>query len=146
MLRRILILLAPALVVVLLSSRPRAAHGGEPLVDDGVPAGTVAFFGGLSACPTGWAPATETEGRLVVGVSEPAAVGQVVGTPLGDREDRTHTHATLNGQVMLSVRNIAGANGGNAQGARSGPHMTTGSAGAAPSGLLFVQVRACVRQ
>lgn len=145
MLRRILILLAPAVAIAVLSSRPRSAHGGEPLVDDGVPAGTVAFFGGLSACPTGWAPATEVEGRLVVGVSEPAAVGQVVGTPLGDREDRTHSHATLDGQVLLPVRNIAGANGGNAQGARSGMHRTTGSAGAAPSGLPFVQVRACAR-
>lgn len=145
MLRRILYLLAPAVVIAVLSSRPRAAQGGDTLTDDGVPAGTVAFFGDRAACPVGWAPATETEGRLVVGVTEPTAVGQVVGRPLGDREDRAHTHATITGTVVLPARNIAGANGGNTQGARSGEYTTTGSAGAAPSGLPFAQVRACAR-
>jgi len=145
MLRRLLYLLAPALVLVVLAARPRVAQGGGTL-DDGVPVGTVAFFGGRTACPIGWVPAPETEGRLVVGVTEPGAVGQVVGQALGDREDRTHTHATLAGTVFLPVRNVAGANGGNTQGARSGMHATTGSAGPAPSGLPFVQVRACARR
>ncbi len=145
MLRRMLVLVAPAVLIAVLSSHPRAAQGGGGSADDGVPPGTVAFFGGQTACPAGWGPAHETEGRLVVGVVDPVAAGRVVGDPLGDREDRTHTHPTLPGMVFLPARNIAGADGSNTQGARAGMYMTTGQAGPAPSGLPFVQVRACVR-
>lgn len=144
-LRRIAFMVAPALVLAALSSRPRPAHSGDTFVDDGIPAGTVAFFNDRAACPAGWNPASETEGRLVVAVTEPTAVGQVVGRPLGDRENRTHTH-TVTGTVTLTPRNVAGANGGNTQGARAGEYMVTGTASAAPSGLPFVQVRACVRR
>jgi hypothetical protein len=140
-----LYLLAPALVIALLSSRPRTAQGGDVFNDDGDPVGTVAFFQDRASCPVGWAPATELEGRLLVGATAPEAVGQVVGRPLGDREDRTHTH-TITGTVTLTPRNIAGANGGNTQGARSGEYMVTGNAAAAPSGLPFVQVRACAKR
>lgn len=133
------------MVLVALSSRPRVAHSGDTFIDDGVPSGTVAFFNDRAACPTGWSPANETEGRLVVGVTEPTAVGQLVGRPLGDRENRTHTH-TVTGTVVLMPRNIAGANGGNTQGARAGEYMVTGNAAAAASGLPFVQVRACAKR
>lgn len=145
MLRRTLYLLAPAAVIAALSSHPRVARGGEPLLDDGIPRGTIAFFGDRGACPPGWSVAEETQGRLVVGVTEPTAVGQTVGMPLRDREDRTHTHQ-LTGTVTLPPRSIAGANGGNTQGARNGEYTAMGAAAPAPSGLPFVQVRACVKQ
>lgn len=145
MLRRIAYLLAPAILIAALSSRPRVAHSGDTFGDDGVPAGTIAFFNDRAACPAGWSLANEVEGRLVVGVTEPTSVGQLVGRPLGDRENRTHTH-TVTGMVTLTPRNIAGANGGNTQGARAGEYRVTGTASAAPSGLPFVQVRACVKR
>ena len=144
-LRRIAYMLAPALVLAALSSRPRTAHSGDTFTDDGVPSGTVAFFNDRATCPTGWVPANETAGRLVVAVTEPTAVGQLVGRPLTDRENRTHTH-TVTGMVALMPRNIAGAAGGNTQGARSGEYRVTGDASAAPSGLPFVQVRACAKR
>lgn len=145
MLRRIAYLLAPAVIIAALSSRPRVAHSGDTFIDDGIPSGTVAFFNDRAACPTGWSPADEVAGRLVVAVTEPTAVGQMVGRPLNDRENRAHTH-TIRGTVTLAPRNVAGANGGNTQGARSGEYTVMGNASAAPSGLPFVQVRACAKR
>ena len=123
---------------------PSSAQGGGPS-DDGVPLGTVAFFGAGTACPTGWLPADMVAGRMVVGATEGAAVGRTVGTPLGDREDRTHTH-DLAGTLMVPSRSIAAADGSNRQGAAAGAQRVTGSAAAASSGLPFVQLRACVRR
>jgi hypothetical protein len=121
----------------------RSALGGDP-GDDGVPAGTVAFFGSGASCPLGWAPAPNA-GRMIVGVTDPAAVGRTVNTPLADREDRTHTHGFA-GSITLATRSIAGANGGNTQGARAGAHAVTGTTLGATSGLPFIQLRACVKQ
>ena len=121
----------------------RSALGGGPS-DDGVPAGTVAFFGSGTSCPMGWTPAPNA-GRMIVGVTDPAAIGRTVNTPLADREDRTHTHG-FSGSITLATRSIAGANGGNQQGARAGMHAVTGTTLGATSGLPFIQLRACVKQ
>jgi hypothetical protein len=121
----------------------RSALGGGP-VDDGVPTGTVAFFGSGASCPMGWIPAPNA-GRMIVGVTDPMAVGRTVNTPLADREDRTHTHG-FSGSITLATRSIAGANGGNQQGARAGMHPVTGTTLGSTSGLPFIQLRACVKQ
>ncbi len=47
------------------------AEGGP--VDDGVPAGTMAFFSG-GVCPAGWTTATNVQGRLVVAVTDGSKV------------------------------------------------------------------------
>ena len=117
----------------------------EPPVDDGVPSGTIAFFGTGTACPNGWADATQVAGRAIVGATEPSAVGVTVGSPLGDREDRTHTHA-FTGTLTLAPQGIAGANGGNNSGAAAGAYPIAGTSEPATSGLPFVQLRACVKQ
>ncbi len=136
-----LVAAAAAVCVCVVSMRP--AQGGDP-GDDGVPRGAVAFFAG-DACPIGWAPADTAAGRLVVGVTDGTAVGRTVGAPLRDREDRTHTHA-LSATVSVPARSIAGADGPNRQGAAAGDQRVTGAAGAATSGLPFVQLRACERR
>ena len=137
-----LVAAAVAVGVCFVSMRP--AQGGDP-GDDGVPRGAVAFFGAGAMCPFGWLPADAVTGRMVVGVNDGTAVGRSVGTPLRDREDRTHTHA-LTGTISVPSRSIAGADGLNNQGAGAGDHRVTGTANAATSGLPFVQLRACVKQ
>ena len=125
------------------------AMGGRATAEapgqDGVPSGTVAFFsfddtGGN--CPAGWLPAAQAQGRLVVGTTEPADVGVLVGTPLTDQEDRTHIHP-YQGTVNLPSRNIAGADGGNHNGAQSGDHVVSGNSENSSSGLPFVQLLVC---
>jgi hypothetical protein len=130
--------------VAVLGVSMRPAQGGDP-GDDGVPAGVVAFFGAGAACPMGWAPADAVTGRAVVAVTDGSSVGRSVGAALRDREDRTHTH-TLTGSISVPAGSIAGADGANNQGGAAGSHTVTGTAGAAPSGLPFVQLRACVKR
>jgi hypothetical protein len=123
--------------ILLLSSR---AGGGEDEVD-GAPSGIVSFFVG-ETCPPGWQPAADAAGRLIVGVSDPAMVGLVAGTPLGDKEDRVHTHVWT-GTLNLGSKNVAGADGGNNQGAAARAYELSGFTGPAPSGLPFQQLLAC---
>jgi len=122
----------------------RSARGGDPL-DDGVPPGTVAFFAPGVPCPNGWMPFDSAAGRMLVGVADPSAVGRRVGSPLTDREDRTHTHE-FSGTAALAVRAIAGANGGNTQGAAARTYTVAGRTAPAASGHGFVQLNACVRR
>lgn len=121
----------------------QTAEGGDTL-DDASPAGMVAFFAG-AACPLGWAPMDAAAGRVIVGVTSGDAAGRTVGIPLGDREDRTHTH-DFRTTVTLGPRNIAGADGTNNQGAQSGEYTVRGSTAPAPSGNAFIQYRVCVKR
>ena len=112
---------------------------------DGVPSGTVAFFSlddPAGGCPPGWARADAVAGRLVVGVTAAEDVGVAIGVPLADQEDRTHLHPYA-AEVTLPSRNIAGANGGNGQGAGSGEHGVAADTDAGTSGLPFVQLLVC---
>jgi hypothetical protein len=138
------ILVSVSAISLVLASRMRIAHG-DPPVDDGVPSGTVAFFGAGTSCPAGWAIATQVQGRAIVGVTDGAQGGITVGMPLGDREDRTHTHA-FTGDVTLTERGIAAANGSNNSAANAQTYTVTGSTDPATSGAPFIQLRACVKQ
>lgn len=120
------------------------AQGGPLDDDDGIPAGTVAYFTG-GACPAGWATATTLQGRLAVGVSDIGNAGVIVGFPLSDREDRTHQHP-FTGTVQLAPKGVAGADGSNNQSAASQAYTVSGSTDSAPSGLPFVQVQPCLKQ
>jgi hypothetical protein len=126
---------------------PRATAGAPDVGpdDDGVPSGTVAFFsfddtGGN--CPAGWAPATQVQGRMIVGVNEPDQVGTLVGTPLTDQEDRTHIHAYAS-VLQLPNRQVPAGTGGSGPGARNGDHPFSGETENASSGLPFVQLLVC---
>lgn len=125
--------------VVLGQSR---ASGG-PAEDDGAPSGMIAYVQG-GQCPLGWEPALLVEGRLVVAVDDGANVGVEVGAPLGDREDRAHSHA-YSGEIALASKNIAGADGSNNSGAAAQAYPIAGTTAEDTSGLPFVQVKACVK-
>ncbi len=57
----------------------------------GVPSGAVMMFD-LSACPAGWTELTEARGRALVGRPAGGTGGGSVGAPLGNLEDRPHSH------------------------------------------------------
>jgi len=118
---------------------------GEPPAtsEDGVPAGTIAFFAG-GACPEGWKVADETQGRMIVGVVDGDHAGVKVGEPLGDQEERGHLH-TYKGQVTITDKAIAAADGPNGNGAAAKSYEVSGSTAKEVTGLPFIQVQACAK-
>lgn len=122
--------------------RAGRARGG-PQADDGVPSGTVAFFS-TGVCPSGWTPAIDVQGRLVVGAPGDGTVGVKVGDPLGDQEDRAHQHA-YTGSVQPAFKSVSAADGSNQSGAQAQDYTVTGSTETQVSGLPFVQVQACAK-
>lgn len=128
------------LLAVSVAASQGSARGETPTNDE-VPAGAVAFFGG-GACPEGWAPSSEAEGRAIVGVTDGTMVGVTVGKPLGDHEDRTHEHGFSAG-VNISSKGTLAADGDNNDGAAARTYKVSGVSSAKTSGLAFVQVQAC---
>jgi hypothetical protein len=129
--------LLPAAALILFA-RPSASTPA----DDGVPGGTIAFFASGSGCPDGWQPASSASGRLLVAANDGNVVGQRVGEPLGDQEDRTHSH-TYVAKAMIPTRNIVAVNGGNNQAAQPGTLEVEGAAASSSSELPFVQLTVC---
>ena len=73
---------------------PRGPHGqqGRQGIDAVAPAGAVMFFD-LAACPAGWSEFANAQGRAIVGQPSGGTLnGTSPGTPLGDLENRAHTH------------------------------------------------------
>jgi hypothetical protein len=125
-----------------LAGQAGRAEGGP--MDDGVPAGTIAFVSG-GACPAGWTTATVVQGRLVVGVADGTKGGVQVGAPLSDQEDRQHQH-TYTASVPLPTTDVSGSDGSNDNGASAQTYTVTGSTDMAPTSLPFVQVQPCLKQ
>lgn len=69
-----------------------------------MPTGTVAFFV-LATCPEGWSELVEARGRAVVGLGSGATLLGTVGDPLGDLEERSHSHAV--GPVTVETTAVA---------------------------------------
>lgn len=123
---------------------PLATAGDADTAD--VPPGTVAFFGVAdSRCPAGWSILQDGSGRLLVGVTAPDSVGQLVGKPLADQEDRTHQHA-YSASVDLPYKSISAADGPNRQGAAAKKYDAQGQTDPATSGLPFVQLALCEKR
>jgi hypothetical protein len=120
-----------------------ATPGIQVVPADDAPRGMVAFVDG-PGCPTGWATATIAAGRLLVGTDQMTAVGRVVGEPLAAEEDRTHGHELTGATLALPYKSVSAGDGGNNSGASSGAQPVTGTVAAAPSGLPFAQLTACV--
>ena len=110
------------------------AHS-DPIADDGVPSGTIAYFSG-GACPAGWQTATAVQGRLVLAVADGSKVGTQVGTPLGDQEDRQHQHTYAGSEALGS--------GGPSDGAAR-RYTMAGTTETVSTSLPFVQVQPCVK-
>ena len=136
--------LALGAIVAVMVTRRRVASADES-PGDGVPSGALGYFARGEGCPMGWEPATQAQGRFAVGTVDPAGVGRTVGTPLQNREDRTHTHSA-SGAVTLAPRAIAAADGSNNSGARAGMYPVMVTSGPASSGLGYVQLRPCVKR
>jgi hypothetical protein len=114
-----------------------------PAHADDSPAGMVAFFTGTS-CPNGWTAASYASGRLVVAVTEGDEVGNTVGTPLSDREDRTHDHG-YSTTIDLEHKSISAASGCcNDQGAKdTDSNEASGTTKKSTSGYPFTQLVIC---
>lgn len=120
-----------------------SARGDAPDEND-VPVGTVAAFSG-GTCPEGWAAFDDAAGRVLVGANEGSSVNVVVGKPLADREDRTHTHA-YTASVPLNAKGLFAADGSNNDGAAPKTYKVTGTTAPKTSGLAFIQVQTCVKR
>lgn len=138
-------LATPVLWLALAAAALCRPAAGDSSNDDGVPRGAMAFLVNQTACPEGWAAATYTRGRLIVGTSNGAQLGLEVGMPLGDQEDRKHQHPYA-ATVELGYKSIAAAGGGNNEGALAQSYSWKDALAAAPSGLPFIQLLACEKQ
>ena len=63
----------------------------DTIINAAVPSGAVWLFD-LPSCPAGWSELVSARGRALVGLPAGGSAGGTLGTPLGDLENRTHTH------------------------------------------------------
>lgn len=72
---------------------PRIPFGSVPFAmhSPDVPTGLVSYFD-TETCPVGWSALTAAHGRTIVGISEEGTLQGQLGMPLGDLENRTHSH------------------------------------------------------
>lgn len=129
--------------LVLLAAAALPAAAGES-----APTGMVAFFT-TDSCPAGWKKADYVTGRLVVAVKDGTKVGGTVGTPLKDRENRTHQHS-YSTTVTLKSKSISGAssccNDHGAQSKYANPVTSPATTDPATSSLPFTQLVVCEKQ
>jgi hypothetical protein len=130
-------------VVASLALMGSDAVGQSTGQDDGIPSGTVAFFAGTS-CPPGWTRPDDVKGRMVVAVVDGGTVGVRMGTPLADRENRTHQHDySVSVTLAPPAAGPIGAGGGSVPGAQAQTYTVTGQSDPAPTDLPLVQLLAC---
>ena len=114
---------------------------------DLTPSGMVAFFMlSGTACPSGWTAPPEVQGRLILGVTDPARVGQQVGSPLTDQTPPSHDHSYTDIPLTLSDRAVMLDDWCcNSEGAGQQTIELSGTAGSASdtSNLPFIQLVAC---
>lgn len=106
-----------------------------------LPAGTMTFFESPS-CPAGWSLVQTTQGRLIVSVTNFELAGVTVNTPLGDQEDRTHTH-TYTTTANFPEHEVAAIGCCNNQGAGHGEYDVQGAMTAEASSYPFAQLLLC---
>jgi hypothetical protein len=114
---------------------------------DQTPSGMVAFFMmSGTACPSGWTAPPEVQGRLILGLTDPARVGQQVGSPLADQTPPGHDHTYTNVALTLSDRDLMLDDWCcNSDGAGQQTINLSGTAGSPSdaSNLPFIQLVAC---
>ena len=114
---------------------------------DLTPAGMVAFFMmSGTACPSGWTAPPVVQGRLILGVTDPARVGQQAGSPLADQTPPGHDHSYTNVPLTLSDRDVMLDDWCcNSDGAGQQTINLSGTAGSPSdtSNLPFIQLVAC---
>jgi hypothetical protein len=118
--------------------------------DDQTPSGMVAFFMfSGTTCPDGWTAPSAAQGRLILGVTDPARVGSTAGTPMADTPP-VHTHPfqttiTLSERDVMLDSGCENSDGAGTQTANvpASPPGTTNGGTADPSNLPFIQLVAC---
>ncbi|RMH65580.1 MAG: hypothetical protein D6685_05775, partial [Bacteroidetes bacterium] len=75
--------------------------GGQSPEAFEVPSGAIMLFN-RATCPDGWSTYAPARGRAIVG-STGAGVEATVGAPLGNRENRLHTHTVDPGRATTST-------------------------------------------
>jgi hypothetical protein len=145
---------------------PPGADALETAETDLVPKGAVAFFN-LATCPSGWTAYAPARGRYMVGLPPTGTLGAVVGTPLGNQENRPsgrHAHTvtdpghrhTVGSRTAIRAGNVPNesfqANGGVAlfNDLDTNPATTglsvnesAGASGIAGTNAPYVQLLAC---
>lgn len=107
-----------------------------------LPAGFSTFFVSPTGCPDGWYTPAEMTGRLIVSVTDGSISGLTVNNPLGDREDRAHTHSYA-GNLGLPSKHIAADSCCDTQGGSAGNHSYTGTTHNGTSGVPLTQLYFC---
>jgi hypothetical protein len=123
------------------SSSGSGGHGGAAPAGDPTPPGVVSFFAGV-ACPAGWDAFAPAAGRTILPAIDPATSGTLHGMPLGDAEDRGHTHQ-VNLVFDVSGFSIAAAGGGNNSIAAAAMATLSTPSASASTRLPYVQLLAC---
>jgi hypothetical protein len=120
-------------------------HKDSPAVAGALPIapGTLIFVDGAS-CPDGWAQASASQGRHLVGLPAHGTPGATFGgAPLGAQEQRTHAHA-YSTSLNTSSHGIALASGCCAGGyAQNMSYPISGNTDGADVGLPYVQLLQC---
>lgn len=143
-----LVKFSSAVLVVSLAVALGARSGAA--ASDTTPSGMVAFFM-LSQCPTGWATATEAQGRLLLGVTNGNNIKVAVGTPLANATAPTHQHAYQTSVSVVYFDQWLGVGGYSdathaAVGTYPVPDNPPGATDASIANLPLVQLLVCRKQ
>jgi len=109
---------------------------------DSLPTGSVMFFQS-SVCPGGWEPYLDGAGRAVAVAANATLIGYRIGSQLGDREVRGHTHNYSGSFVLGSVSYVGVVGGANTGTSAAGEVRYDAQSSMDPSGLPYVQLLVC---
>eukprot|EP00300_Choanocystis_sp_HF-7_P039863 c6210_g1_i1.p1 GENE.c6210_g1_i1~~c6210_g1_i1.p1 ORF type:complete len:389 (-),score=55.81 c6210_g1_i1:31-1197(-) len=106
-----------------------------------LPLGFSTFFEGTQ-CPPGWKALPVARGRLIVSVTDSSIAGVTVNPPLGDREDRTHSHPFTT-SIHIPEKDVAAIDCCNNDGGHQGDYPVVNQTLASHSGYPFSQLLLC---
>ncbi|KAA0146002.1 hypothetical protein FNF27_06143 [Cafeteria roenbergensis] len=111
-----------------------------------LPAGAAAFFGpDTFSCPAGFDPLADAAGRILTPAHD-LQITKSDSLPLGDQEDRLHSHPTDNGRCAINTQatDFEGIGGCcNDSPSADGTYPVSVSAGPASTGLPYIQLLTC---
>jgi hypothetical protein len=116
----------------------------EPLRDlPPPPSGMMVFFANTTTCPSGWAQAAVTQGRMLVGLPNQGGAGLPFGgNALGSLEQRSHTHP-VNGTLATVSYGIALAGDSGTDFAAHGSYTFSVTSSSTPADLPYLQLLHC---
>jgi hypothetical protein len=109
--------------------------------NDTIVEGFTTFFA-TAACPDGWEQIDVGQGRLIVAVANASLAGVTVNNPLGDQEDRSHTHS-VSTTYTIPDRQVAAIADDNTEAAHEGTFSWSTVSQPRGSGYPFTQLPLC---